>query len=192
MQSPARRFYIGGAFIEYTDVAFRFAVQGNRKVDLEIASVVGQFVVVQSDTGDGLVAAQVIITFGALLKRNPHRRNTREINVNEGQCERNMPGIIAAAFISGNIDTDLTFVIESPFLVTFRFTADDTCQGAELFIVCFMQISGIWRYCPKCWYTLRKVSIYTFREPFCATQSLHSAMLTAPAPRLLPQRNLKH
>ena len=109
MQSPARRFYIGGAFVEDTDVAFRFAVQGNRKVDLEIASVVGQFVVVQSDTGDGLVAAQVIITFGALLKRNPHRRNTREINVNEGQCERNMPGIIAAAFISGNIDTDFAF-----------------------------------------------------------------------------------
>lgn len=154
--------------------------------------VVGQFVVILTDSADGLVAVQVVITFGTLDKQNLHCCNARDVNVNEGQCERDMPSIIAAAFISGNIDTDLTFVIESPFLVTFRFTADDTCQGAELFIVCFMQISGIWRYCPKCWYTLRKVSIYTFREPFCATQSLHSAMLTAPAPRLLPQRNLKH
>lgn len=83
MQSPARRFYIGGAFVEDTDVAFRFTVQGNRKVDLEIASVVGQLVVVQADTGDGLVAAQVIFTFGALLKRNLHRRNTWEVNVND-------------------------------------------------------------------------------------------------------------
>lgn len=83
MQLLADRFYIGGAFVEDPDVAFRFAVQGNRKVDLEIASVVGQLVVVQSDTEDGLVAAQVIFTFGALLKRNLHRRNAREINVND-------------------------------------------------------------------------------------------------------------
>lgn len=83
MQSLARRFYIGGAFIEDTDVAFRFTVQGNRKVDFEMASVVGQLVVVQSDTGDGLVAAQVIFTFGALLKRNLHCRNAREVNVND-------------------------------------------------------------------------------------------------------------
>ena len=100
-----------------------------------MASIVGQLVVVQTDTGDGLVAAQVIVTLGALLKRNPHRRNTREINVNEGQCERNMPGITAAAFISGNIDTDFTFVIESPFLISFRFIADGAGQGAELLIV---------------------------------------------------------
>ncbi len=66
MQLLVRRFYIGDAFVEDTDVAFLFAVQGNRKVNLEIASVVGQLVVVQSDTGDGLVAAQVIFTFGAL------------------------------------------------------------------------------------------------------------------------------
>ena len=135
MQLLADRLYIGGAFVEDTDVAFRFTVQGNRKVDLEMASVVGQFVVVKSDTGDGLVAAQVIFTLGALLKRNLHCRNTWEVNVNEGQCERDMPSIIAAAFISGNIDTDLTFVIESPFLVTFRFTADCTGQGAEILIV---------------------------------------------------------
>ena|GEM_PF-6625172 len=48
-----------------------------------MASVVGQLVVVQPDTGDGLAAAQVIFTFGALLKRDLHRRNTREINVND-------------------------------------------------------------------------------------------------------------
>ena len=83
MQSLTDRFYIGRAFVEDTDVAFRFAVQGNRKVDLEIASVVGQFVVVQSDTGDGLVAAQVIFALGALLKRNLHCRNAREVNVND-------------------------------------------------------------------------------------------------------------
>lgn len=100
-----------------------------------MASIVGQLVVVQTDTGDGLVAAQVIVTLGALLKRNPHRRNTREINVNEGQCERNMPGITAAAFISGNIDTDFTFVIESPPLVTISFAANGTGQGAEILIV---------------------------------------------------------
>jgi len=109
VQSPARRFYVGGAFVEDTDVAFRFTVQGNRKVDLEMASVVGQLVVVQTDTGDGLVAAQVVITFGTLNKRNLHCCNAREVNVNEGQCERNMPGITAAAFISGNIDTDFAF-----------------------------------------------------------------------------------
>ena len=100
-----------------------------------MASVVGQLVVVQTDTRDGLVAAQVIVTLGALLKRNPHRRNTREINVNEGQYERNMPGITAAAFISGNIDTDFTFVIESPLLVTISFAANGTGQGAEILIV---------------------------------------------------------
>lgn len=83
MQLLADRLYIGDAFVEDTDVAFRFAVQGNRKVDLEIASVVGQLVVVQPDTGDGLVAAQVIFTFGALLKRNLHCRNAREVNVND-------------------------------------------------------------------------------------------------------------
>ena len=110
-------------------------VQGNRKVNLEIASVVGQFVVVQSDTGDGLVAAQVVITFGTLDKRNLHCCNAREVNVNEGQCERNMPGITAAAFISGNIDTNFAFIIESPFLISFRFTADCTGQGAEILIV---------------------------------------------------------
>lgn len=70
MQLLASRFYIGGAFIEHTDVAFRLAVQGNRKVDLEMAPVVGQFVVIQTDSGDGLVAAQVVITFGTLDKRN--------------------------------------------------------------------------------------------------------------------------
>ena len=135
MQLPVRRFYIGGAFVEDTDVAFRFAVQGNRKVDLEIASVVGQFVVVQSDTGDGLVAAQVIFTFGALLKRNLHCRNTWEVNVNDRQMERDVPRIFAAAAISGNIDTDFAFIIESPFLISFRFTADRTGQGAEILIV---------------------------------------------------------
>ena len=135
MQLLADRFYIGGAFVEDPDVAFCFAVQGNRKVDLEMAPVVGQLVVVQTDTGDGLVAAQVIVTLGALLKRNPHRRNTREVNVNEGQCERNMPGITGAAFISGNIDTDFTFVIESPLLVTFSFATDGAGQGAEILIV---------------------------------------------------------
>lgn len=100
-----------------------------------MASVVGQFVVVQPDTGDGLVADQVVVTLGALLKRNPHRRNTREINVNEGQCERNMPGITAAAFISGNIDTDFTFIIEIPLLVTISFAANGTGQGSEILIV---------------------------------------------------------
>ena len=100
-----------------------------------MASVVGQLVVVQTDSGYGLVAAQVVITFGTLDKRNLHCCNAREVNVNEGQCERDMPGITAAAFISGNIDTDFTFVIESPLLVTISFAADDTCQGAEVFIV---------------------------------------------------------
>ena len=100
-----------------------------------MASVVGQFVVVQTDTRDGLVAAQVIVTLGALLKRDLHRRNAREVNVNEGQCERDMPRIIAAAFISGNIDTNFAVIIESPFMITFSFAADDTCQGAELFFV---------------------------------------------------------
>lgn len=100
-----------------------------------MASVVGQFVVVKSDTGDGLVAAQVIFTLGALLKRNLYCRNTWEVNINEGQCERNMPGITAAAFISGNIDTNFAFIIESPFLISFRFTADCTGQGAEILIV---------------------------------------------------------
>lgn len=46
-----------------------------------------------------------------------------------------MPGITAAAFISGNIDTNFAVIIESPLLVTFSFAADDTCQGAELFFV---------------------------------------------------------
>ena len=135
MQLLARRFYVGGAFVEDTDVAFRFAVQGNRKVDLEIASVVGQLVVVQSDTGDGLVAAQIIFTFGALLKRNLHCRNTWEVNVNDRQMERDVPRILAAAAIYGNIDTDFTFVIESPLLVTISFAANGTGQGAEILIV---------------------------------------------------------
>ena len=135
MQLLADRLYIGSAFVEDPDVAFRFMVQGNRKVDLEIASVVGQFVVVQSDTGDGLVAAQVVITFGTLDKRNLHCCNAREVNVNEGQCERDMPGIIAAAFISGNIDTNFAVVIESPLLVTISFAANGTGQGAEILIV---------------------------------------------------------
>lgn len=100
-----------------------------------MASIVGQFVVVQTDTGDGLVAAQVIVTLGALLERDLHCRNTWEVNVNDRQMERDMPGITAAAFISGNIDTDFTFIIESPLLVTISFAADDTCQGAELFFV---------------------------------------------------------
>lgn len=100
-----------------------------------MASVVGQFVVVQTDSGYGLVAAQVVITFGTLNKRNLHCCNAREVNVNEGQCERNMPGITAAAFISGNIDTNFAVIIESPFMITFSFAADDTCQGAEMFFV---------------------------------------------------------
>lgn len=100
-----------------------------------MASIVGQLVVVQTDTGDGLVAAQVIVTLGALLERNLHSRNTWDVNVNEGQCERDMPRIIAAAFISGNIDTNFAVIIESPLLVTFSFAADDTCQGAEMFFV---------------------------------------------------------
>ena len=135
MQLLVGRLYVGGAFVEDPDIAFRFTVQGNRKVDLEMAPVVGQLVVVQTDTGDGLVAAQVIVTLGALLERDLHSRNTWEVNVNEGQCERDMPRIIAAAFISGNIDTDLGVIIESPFLISVRFIADGAGQGAELFIV---------------------------------------------------------
>ncbi len=135
MQLLAGRLYIGGAFIEDTDVAFRFTVQGNRKVDLEMAPVVGQLVVVQTDTGDGLVAAQVIVSFGTLDKRNTHRRNAGEVNVNDGQMERDVPRILAAAAISGNIDTDFGFIIESPFLISVRFIADGAGQGAELFIV---------------------------------------------------------
>ena len=100
-----------------------------------MASIVGQFVVVQTDTGDGLVAAQVIVTLGALLERDLHCRNTWEVNVNDRQMERDMPGITAAAFISGNIDTDFTFVIESPLLVTFSFATNGTGQGAEILIV---------------------------------------------------------
>lgn len=46
-----------------------------------------------------------------------------------------MPGITAAAFISGNIDTDFTFVIESPLLVTISFAANGTGQGAGILIV---------------------------------------------------------
>ena len=46
-----------------------------------------------------------------------------------------MPGITAAAFISGNIDTDFTFVIESPLLVTIGFAANGTGQGAGILIV---------------------------------------------------------
>ena len=90
---------------------------------------------VQPDTGDGLVAAQVIFTFGALLKRNLHCRNTWEVNVNDRQMERDVPSIFAAAAISGNIDTDFAFIIESPVLISFRFTADRTGQGAEILIV---------------------------------------------------------
>lgn len=100
-----------------------------------MASVVGQFVVVQTDTGDGLVVAQVIVTFGALDKRDTHRRNAGKVNVNDGQMERDVPVVIAAAAISGNIDTDFGVIIESPFMITFSFAADDTCQGAELFFV---------------------------------------------------------
>ena len=73
MQLLADRLYVGGAFVEDTDVAFRFAVQGNRKGYFQMAPVVGQLVVVQTDTGDGLVVAQVIVTLGALLKRDLHR-----------------------------------------------------------------------------------------------------------------------
>ena len=74
-----------------------------------MASVVGQLVVVQTDTGDGLVAAQVIVTLGALDKRDLHRRNAGKVNVNDGQMERDVPRIFAAAAISGNIDTDFAF-----------------------------------------------------------------------------------
>lgn len=100
-----------------------------------MASVVGQFVVVQTDTGDGLVVAQVIVTFGALDKRDTHHRNAGKVNVNDGQMERDVPVVIAAAAISGNIDTDFGVIIESPFLISVRFIADDAGQGAELFIV---------------------------------------------------------
>ena len=100
-----------------------------------MASVVGQFVVVQTDTGDGLVAAQVIFTLGALLKRDLHRRNAGEVNVNDRQMERDVSRIFAAAAISGNIDTNLAFIIERPFLISFRFTADRIGQGAEILIV---------------------------------------------------------
>lgn len=100
-----------------------------------MASIVGQFVVVQTDTGDGLVVAQVIVTFGALDKRDTHRRNAGKVNVNDGQMERDVPVVIAAAAISGNIDTDFGVIIESPFLISVRFIADDAGQGAELFIV---------------------------------------------------------
>ena len=100
-----------------------------------MAPVVGQLVVVQSDTGDGLVVAQVVVTLGALDKRDTHRRNAGKVNVNDGQMERDVPRILAAAAISGNIDTDFAFIIESPFLISFRFIADGAGQGAELFIV---------------------------------------------------------
>lgn len=49
--------------------------------------------------------------------------------------ERDVPRIFAAAAISGNIDTDFTFVIESPLLVTISFAANGTGQGAEILIV---------------------------------------------------------
>ena len=100
-----------------------------------MTSVVGQLVVVQTDTGDGLVVAQIVVTFGALDKRDTHRRNAGKVNVNDGQMERDVPRILAAAAISGNIDTDFAFIIESPFLISFRFIADGAGQGAELFIV---------------------------------------------------------
>ena len=100
-----------------------------------MASIVGQLVVVQTDTGDGLVAAQVIVTLGALDKRDTHRRNAGEVNVNDGQMKRDVPRILAAAAISGNIDTDFAFIIESPFLISFRFSANRTGQGAEILIV---------------------------------------------------------
>ena len=100
-----------------------------------MAPVVGQLVVVQTDTGDGLVVAQVVITLGALDKRDTHRRNAGKVNVNDGQMERDVPRILAAAAISGNIDTDFGVIIESPFLISVRFIADDAGQGAELFIV---------------------------------------------------------
>ena len=100
-----------------------------------MAPVVGQLVVVQTDTGDGLVAAQVIVTLGALLKRDLHRRNAREVNINDRQMERDVPVVIAAAAISGNIDTNFAVIIESPLLVTVRFIADGAGQGAELLIV---------------------------------------------------------
>ena len=100
-----------------------------------MAPVVGQLVVVQTDTGDGLVVAQVVVTLGALDKRDTHRRNAGKVNVNDGQMERDVPVVIAAAAISGNIDTDFGIIIESPFLISVRFIADDAGQGAELFIV---------------------------------------------------------
>lgn len=49
--------------------------------------------------------------------------------------ERDVPRIFAAAAISGNIDTDFALIIESPFLISFRFTANRTGQGAEILIV---------------------------------------------------------
>lgn len=49
--------------------------------------------------------------------------------------ERDVSRIFAAAAISGNIDTDFTFVIESPLLVTISFAANGTGQGAEILIV---------------------------------------------------------
>ncbi len=110
-----------------------------------MASVVGQLVVVQTDTGDGLVAAQVIFTLGALLERDLHRRNAGEVNVNDRQMERDVPRTPAAAAISGNIDTDFAFIIESPFLISFRFTTDRTGQGAEILIVHgYTTDSSIW------------------------------------------------
>ena len=48
-----------------------------------MASVVGQLVVIQSDTEDGLVVAQVVVTLGALDKRDTHRRNAGKVNVND-------------------------------------------------------------------------------------------------------------
>ena len=100
-----------------------------------MASVVGQLVAVQPDTGNGLVAAQVIFALGALDKRDTHRRNAGKVNVNDRQMERDVPVVIAAAAISGNIDTDFGVIIESPFLISVRFIADGAGQGAELFIV---------------------------------------------------------
>lgn len=71
MQLLASRFYIGGAFVEDPDVAFRFTVQGNRKVDLEMASIVGQLVVVQSDTS-GLNSSQETNLYNALISNSLH------------------------------------------------------------------------------------------------------------------------
>lgn len=71
MQLLADRLYIGGAFVEDTDIAFCLAVEGNRKVDLEMASIVGQLVVVQTDTS-GLNSSQETNLYNALISNSLH------------------------------------------------------------------------------------------------------------------------